>query len=628
MKILFLILALSVAHLQAASIDDLTWETSEGIITITDCDTSASGTLEIPAQIGGTPVSVIGHSTFIDCTALLKITLPPSIIEIRKSAFENCRSLASINLPPALTSLQPRLFYSCRGLIELEIPNAVTTIQNEVFAGALNLETVNLPDNLTTIGAKAFAGSKLTSLNVPIAITEIGTEAFSNCTSLIQVSIHGPIETLQEKTFSRCLNLQSVQLPADLQIIGDYAFHYCANLISINLPDTITRIGDGAFDGCEAVEGIVLPENLSILGLSALRRCDKLVSVTIPESLTSIGNGALSYCSSLSTINPVENHPTLRSIDGVLFDKEITTIVQYPGGKIDPHYEIPDTVTSFEGYGCFAKNRYLKRITIPEGLNITGDWAFSFCSNLQEINFPQSSQVTGWVSFSDCTSLETVTIPANVVTINNGTFTNCTSLRKVVFEGPATDPEWGSNAFRNIGNFPYALVKPEHAESFGGVGATWRGLEVRIDPPTPRSFAEAALEQGLTGESALPSADPSQRGVANGIAYALGLPMVGPLTPEHRRYLPTLVSNPGDDPPLVEISIPTSPPADVTYVIMISHDLTDWREIGRRDPGAPWTGEITVEETSLENRVITAFSPTRDAEQTGAAFLQLKVVTE
>ena len=471
MKTLFFIFTLSLAQLQAASLDGLTWESSEGVITITDCDPTASGALDIPSQIEGNPVS----------------------------------------------------------------------------------------------------------------------------------------------------------------IIGNYAFYLRANLTSINLPDTITRIGAGAFDGCVAAEGIEVPKNLNFLGQSAFRNCAKLVSVIIPESLTSIGNGAFSYCPSLRTINPVENHPTLRSIDGVLFDKEVTTIVQYPGGKIDPHYEIPETITSFEGYGCFATNPYLERITIPESLHVIGDWAFSFCSNLREINFPQSLQVTGWVSFSDCTSLQTVTIPANVETINNGTFTNCTSLSRVVFEGPATDPKWGGNAFRNIGDSPYALVKPEHAESFGGVGAIWRGLEVRIgpvDPPTPPTFAETALEQGLTGESALPNSDPGQRGVSNGIAYALGLPLVGPLTPENRKLLPLLTTDSTEGSPQLTISIPGPPPADVTYLIMTSQDLIDWREIGQKGPGASWAGEITVDETPQDARVITTFTPTDAAIQNGSAFLQLKVVIE
>ena len=464
-------------------------------------------------------------------------------------------------------------------------------------------------------------------------MTKIGEEAFGGCLALSSVIIKAPLLTIEKQTFTRCTILETIELPATLETIEDYAFHFCTNLRSVNLHDGITHIGDGVFDRCEALEGITLPKNLTFLGLSAFRSCDKLVSVTIPASLTAIGSGAFSYCESLATITLADNHPTLRSIDGVLFNKSITTIVQYPGGKIDTHYLIPDTVESFEGTGCFAENSFLEEITIPESIVIIGDWAFVACINLKTIHFPQSLEVTGWVSFANCTKLQSVTIPEKVTTINNGTFTDCTNLRRVVFEGPAPDPQWGSNAFRNIASNPYALVKPQHALSFGGVGASWRGMEVLTDDlepvdPSTILFSDIMAQSGLSGQNAEVNSDPENRGITSGLAYALGLPISGPLNDESRTHLPRMSADSIPETQSLAFRVPIPVPGDVTYLVLSSTDLVEWKESSRMNTDTAWTGTSIPEETENHGRMITKFIPPDDGVQNDRVFLSLKIVID
>ena len=56
--------------LHAASLDDLTWTTTNGEVTITDGNEAATGVLVIPDTIGGNPVTSIGDSAFLNCTSL------------------------------------------------------------------------------------------------------------------------------------------------------------------------------------------------------------------------------------------------------------------------------------------------------------------------------------------------------------------------------------------------------------------------------------------------------------------------------------------------------------------------------------------------------------------------------
>ncbi|MDB4401238.1 leucine-rich repeat domain-containing protein, partial [Akkermansiaceae bacterium] len=73
-QVLLALFAFAFLPLHAASLDDLTWTTTGGEVTITDCDEAATGELVIPATIGGNPVTSIGIDTFRSCTSLTSIT--------------------------------------------------------------------------------------------------------------------------------------------------------------------------------------------------------------------------------------------------------------------------------------------------------------------------------------------------------------------------------------------------------------------------------------------------------------------------------------------------------------------------------------------------------------------------
>ena len=81
---------------RAAGLDDLTWTTSDGEVTITDCDTSASGDLAIPDTIDGNPVTSIGSYAFASCRSLTDIKIPDSVTSIGERAFSQCANLTAV----------------------------------------------------------------------------------------------------------------------------------------------------------------------------------------------------------------------------------------------------------------------------------------------------------------------------------------------------------------------------------------------------------------------------------------------------------------------------------------------------------------------------------------------------
>jgi len=83
---------------------DLTYTTTNGKVTITDCDNGATGELVIPDTIEGNPVISIGDNAFGDCENLTSITIPESVTSIGIRAFWSCTSLTSITIPESVTS--------------------------------------------------------------------------------------------------------------------------------------------------------------------------------------------------------------------------------------------------------------------------------------------------------------------------------------------------------------------------------------------------------------------------------------------------------------------------------------------------------------------------------------------
>lgn len=118
----------------------------------------AGGAVEIPATLGGYPVTGIKMQAFVECASLKSVSMPESVTWIGNSAFAGCTGLESVELPAGLKSIGENAFYSCTSLISVVVPDKVTSIAFLAFFGCLNLESITIPAGVTTLASSFVYG--------------------------------------------------------------------------------------------------------------------------------------------------------------------------------------------------------------------------------------------------------------------------------------------------------------------------------------------------------------------------------------------------------------------------------------------------------------------------------------
>ncbi len=113
-------------------LDYITYQIVDGSVTITDCDTSISGTHIIPEIIEGYPVTVIGNDAFFKCSGLVSITIPNTVIDIGDRAFSGCTTLESLVIPDGITIIKSNSI-PCKCLKKLYLPDSILTIEYGIF---------------------------------------------------------------------------------------------------------------------------------------------------------------------------------------------------------------------------------------------------------------------------------------------------------------------------------------------------------------------------------------------------------------------------------------------------------------------------------------------------------------
>ena len=138
-----------------------------------------TGLVEIPATLGGCPVTGIGDHAFYLCQDMTGVAIPGTVTNIGANAFYYCINMKQADIPAGVKAIAEKAFYDCTRLETLRLPDGLETIGSWAFYGCEALESVTIPDSVADIPSRAFRScSGLARVFVGNGVTNIGYEAF------------------------------------------------------------------------------------------------------------------------------------------------------------------------------------------------------------------------------------------------------------------------------------------------------------------------------------------------------------------------------------------------------------------------------------------------------------------
>ena len=330
--------------------------------------------------------------------------IPSGVVEIGRYAFGSCLGLTEVAIPSSVKTIGRGAFSGCIGLARVAIPNGVKTIEKEVFSFCTGLTAVTIPSSVTSIEQVAFGGCRgLAEVTIPSSVTHLGLAPFFHCIGLKEIkvdadsrsfsSVGGVLFSYDKKTIVCCPpggKKGAYTIPDNVTAIGAGAFTSCVGLTSVTIPNSVKSIERGAFGYCFGLTYVDIPSSVGTIGEYAFSACTGLTRIDIPSSVSTIGEGVFDDCEALKEINVDPDSRSFSSAEGVLFNKDKTTIILYPEGK-EGEYTIPSSVNTVAS-DAFATCAGLKAVTIPESVKTIND-AFYSCSNLAMVRWRGDARV-------------------------------------------------------------------------------------------------------------------------------------------------------------------------------------------------------------------------------------------
>jgi hypothetical protein len=194
------------------------------------------------------------------------------------------------------------------------------------------------------------------------------------------------------------------------------------------LPDSLTDIETQAFFSCDNLVALALPPNLARIERGAFIACGSLATMRIPASVTSLSGPLFENCHSLTNIAVEPANAFYSSLDGVLFDKAQTTLMEYPRGR-SGGYTVPETVTAIARASCYNTDG-LTSLTIGGGVTSLGEYAFQRCDSLETVTIGSGLTALGRSVFADCPLLQGVYIGSDAPAVHDEPvlFANATNV--------------------------------------------------------------------------------------------------------------------------------------------------------------------------------------------------------
>ncbi len=364
--------------------------------------------VELPDQI-----ECIQDYTFFGCSNLYRIHMPSQLKVIGKHAFSSC-AFKKLDLSDTLRVIEDYAFEKCHKLQTITIPQNIIYLGENIFSCHHRLLLVNVHANskaldyaiendyqyqiieemnknefLYEIENKGITLMQYIghSKNIDIPtmlqgfpVTRIDDDCFDKCEVLsfnvdqdhpLFSSVDGILFSKDQThliVYPNAKEDQTYQIPHSVKIIDSNAFRHCPNLESINIPESVITISTLAFNDCSSLTHIKIAKNVQTIKSGAFVLCHQLISFEVDE-------GNLYYATK----------------DGVLYTKNLDTLIAYPSAKESYYFKIPDSVVCIQE-DAFSYCYKTSRIFIPSSVIYIGQDAFASCYNLEGIDVDINSE--------------------------------------------------------------------------------------------------------------------------------------------------------------------------------------------------------------------------------------------
>ena len=317
----------------------------------------------------------------------------------------------------------------------LDLTNCVNSDNEPLNGNGLGYTLNNSNNTMSIIGTS-------NKFNSAVRIPETMT---LNGTTYTVISIGG---------FSDVNNLELMLLPNTIKTIANTCFSHCDRLTDFIIPSSVTYIGESAFRTCAKLTTINIPKNVQTIGSRAFNSCVNLQQFTIDDNntrFTTLDNGKIllevdtgKVIQGLSNSRLTRDMTEVRSLSDYCF--EGTNIISA---------SIPNGVTIISD-NAFSSCKYLSEVELPNSVTDLRSACFAWCDSLTNIELNYGLNTIGTFIFDGC-KLENVTIPSSVTSIAKRAFGTMPTLNTVIFEagidanGQIKVPEVKEGAFEGCG---------------------------------------------------------------------------------------------------------------------------------------------------------------------------------
>ena len=376
----------------------------------------------------------------------------------------------TVRLSDNVTHIDDYAFYHVP-IIALENTGSITNVGAFSFAYSDALIMNGLPENLEVIGECGFYGCNgLNFTNIPESVTHIGGRAFTNCHSLVDITVIG----------------------SNLNKIGYGAFSDCQSLRNVVIGEGVTTIENRVFER-SGIKKISLPDSVVTLGESVFYGCDKLEEIHFGKSFEAFGELSFYNCLKLNKITLSHENEHYSLLEGVLYTKDMERLVLYPVDDYRENVTIPDGVVILDDYVLMGAR--MRNLSIPDSVQIIGEQAFSnnislttldlgdgvteiregafaYCKNLREVKLPSALVTIGENAFYMCSGIKTIIVNKNLKTVGGFSFysSEFSSPPVIYYEGKKAD--WAKidfgYTFDTLANIDYTYFYSEDEPTYSG----------------------------------------------------------------------------------------------------------------------------------------------------------------